>query len=114
MGVTRFSSAQLDGDQIVVSGPLQVDPSGDGDVRSLRFVLVQGDAVVDGAGEPGEGSWTGRVPAAGFEPGAVQGFRAAREARARRLRPGAHLVRAAHALVGRRVDFSAAASTVRP
>jgi hypothetical protein len=69
----QFKDAKLlDDGRLLVGGPF--DPEGM-DVKLMRFVVTQGDVMVEGDNHhAGPTTWDGFTPAQGLQPGPAYGF----------------------------------------
>jgi hypothetical protein len=71
--VARFSQTRLSGGTLEVTGPLTANPGMQ--VKHLRFMVAQGDVMVEDEADVGSGGgWSGKTPAGGLQPGAAHGF----------------------------------------
>jgi hypothetical protein len=54
---------------VTVTGPLTIDPAARGGEVDFRFLIVQGNVIVKGAGHGTDGGWRGTATA---DPGSLQ------------------------------------------
>lgn len=75
MPFSKFTTARLEDGQLVVTGPFGfADAEPPTDVAALHFVLIQGDAAVNGEGGADGGSWDATTEALELETGPALGF----------------------------------------
>jgi hypothetical protein len=70
--VARFSQTRLSGGTLEVTGPLTANPGMQ--VKHLRFLIAQGDAMVEDEAVASDGGWSAKTEAAGLQPGPAHGF----------------------------------------
>ena len=76
MAFSQFTTARLDGEKLVVSGPFRfAADEPEAELASLHFVVIQGDVAVHGSGEAKAEAWDGFADGAGeLAAGPAQGF----------------------------------------
>jgi hypothetical protein len=63
----NFSSAEIDGDFVLVRG--ESDPNPPGDIIHIHVVLSQGETIADRQAGPLGADWVADVPGVGFRAG---------------------------------------------
>jgi hypothetical protein len=70
--MVQFTTASISNGNLLVAGPAEPDPGLE--VRHLRFVVAQGDAMVEHEAEVANGGWRGEVPAGDLQAGPAHGI----------------------------------------
>jgi hypothetical protein len=68
----KFTTARLTDGTLEVSGPSNPEPGTE--VKHLRFVITQGDVMVEDEGSAAPGGWNGSTQAGGLKPGDAHGY----------------------------------------
>lgn len=70
--MVKFGLTSIHNGTLEASGPAEADPGME--VRHLRFMIAQGDAMVEDEADVSGGGWRGETPAGGLQPGPAHGF----------------------------------------
>jgi hypothetical protein len=72
VSVLKFTTATLTNGKLDVSGPSNPEPGTE--VKHLRFVITQGEVMVEAEGSASTGGWSGSTDAGGLKPGDAHGY----------------------------------------
>lgn len=67
----KFGTTKLANGVVHVNGPTTVGPKAK--IRHLRFVIAQGDVMIESAARPGASGWMGKAKAPGLKKGIAYG-----------------------------------------
>ena len=70
--MVKFTLTNLSNGTLEVTGPAEADSGFE--VTHVRFMVAQGDVIVEGGGEVSGSGWKGAAPAGGLQPGPAHGF----------------------------------------